>query len=94
MATLEISYCMELIDEIARKLGGDKEAVKDFIKDFSKFSETILEDSDEDYVEVEDTASSSDSDSDIPTIDVDEEYTTEVDKEGFHSLKECLPKDK
>lgn len=91
MSALEVSYCMELIDLISVKVG--EVGLKQFVREFAEFCENVLDDTDdEDYIEVEDSLSESteaSDDSDNPSVEVEEQYTTEVDNEGFLSLKEC-----
>ena len=86
---LDLSY--ELLEVIRAKVG--EVGLRRFIKDFSDYCEAILSvSSDEEYVEVNDSLSESteaSDDSEIPSVEVEEEYTTEVDNEGFLSLKEC-----
>ena len=79
---LDLSY--ELLELISAKVGADK--LRNFLRDFADYCNAILpDDSDEDYIEVIDSNTESEDEVD----EVDEEYTTEVDEEGFYSLKEC-----
>ncbi len=79
---LDLSY--ELLELISAKVGADN--LRNFLRDFADYCNAILpDDSDEDYIEVIDSNTESEEDED----EVDEEYTTEVDEEGFYSLKEC-----
>jgi len=86
---LDLSY--ELLDVIRAKVG--EVGLRRFIKDFAVYCNAILSDSsDEEYIEVDDSLSESteaSDDSEIQSVEVEEEYTTEVDNEGFLSLKEC-----
>lgn len=88
-AELDLSY--ELLEVIRAKIG--EVGLRRFIKDFSDYCEAILsESSDEEYVEVNDSLSESteaSDDSELSSVEVEEQYTTEVDEEGFYSLKEC-----
>lgn len=82
---LDLSY--ELLELISAKVGAEN--LRNFLRDFADYCNAILpDDSDEDYVEVIDSLSEQ-SEEDEETEIVDEEYTTEVDEEGFYSLKEC-----
>lgn len=83
---LDLSY--ELLELISAKVGADN--LRNFLRDFADYCNAILPDEsdDEDYVEVIDSQSE-DSEVDEDEDEVDEEYTTEVDEEGFYSLKEC-----
>jgi len=90
----------ELIEVIAKKLldeGADDSHrnIRLFIRDFMDWSDCVL---DEDYVEVEDSATTesdeSDSEPEVRGVVVEEEYETEVDDNGFHSLKDCVIKKK
>lgn len=79
---LDLSY--ELLELISAKVGADN--LRNFLRDFADYCNAILpDDSDEDYIEVIDSNTESEDEVD----EVDEEYTTEVDEEGFYSLKEC-----
>lgn len=91
MSEFEMDFGQQLIELIAMKIGDN--GLKAFIKDFAEWADCVLEDDeDEDYVEVNESESSSDSDVDdgeLTSVEVEEEYQTEVDENGFHSLKDC-----
>jgi len=76
---LDLSY--ELLDVIRAKVG--EVGLRRFIKDFADYCNAILSDSsDEEYIEVDDSLSESteaSDDSEIQSVEVEEEYTTEVD---------------
>lgn len=102
MSEFEMDFGQELIEIIAKKLmegeflgetGKDtNKNIKAFIRDFAEWSECVLDDSDDsDFVGVDDSLSSTTEetdDSEIPSIEVEEFYETEVDENGFHSLKD------
>ena len=101
MSEFEMDFGEELIEVIAKKLldeGVDDSHrnIRLFLKDFMDWSDCVL---DEDYVEVEDSATTSESDDsdsepEVRGVVVEEEYETEVDDKGFHSLKDCVIKKK
>ena len=91
MSEFEMDFGQQLLDMIATQIG--EEGLKDFIRDFHEWAECVLDD--EEYVEVDDSDSSTEEEEDdnIPfSVEVEEEYETEVDDEGFHSLKDCVVK--
>jgi len=91
MSEFEMDFGQQLLDIIATQIG--EEGLKDFIRDFHEWAECVLDD--EEYVEVDDSDSSTEEEEDdnIPfSVEVEEEYETEVDEEGFHSLKDCVVK--
>lgn len=92
MSEFEMDFGQELIEIIAHQIGD--RGLKAFIRDFAEWSEYVLDD--EDYVEVEGdslSSSESESDDDLPqSVEVEEQYETEVDENGFHSLKDCVVK--
>lgn len=93
MSEFEMDFGQQLLDMIASQIG--EEGLKEFIRDFHEWAECVLDD--EEYVEVDDSDSSTeeeDDDDEPQSIIVDEEYETEVDDEGFHSLKDCVVKQK
>ena len=83
MSDAELSLSYELLELIRLRVGD--EGLKKFINDFADYCNAILDDDDEDYIEVEDPYDTDSNEDEGVT----EQYTTEVDKEGFHSLKEC-----
>ena len=95
MSKFEFSIGEELLEIIANIIGED--GLKAFIKDFSEWADFVLED-DEDYIE--DSLSESESESEYDSegevfgIEVEEEYETIVDENGFYSLKDCKVKSK
>ena len=90
MSDFEMDFGQQLLDIIASQIG--ETGLKDFIRDFAEWSEIVLEDPD--YIEVDDSLSESEEDDEgeVFGIEVDEEYETEVDENGFHSLKDCVVK--
>ena len=91
MSDFEMDFGQQLLDIIASQIG--ETGLKDFIRDFAEWSEIVLEDPD--YIEVDDSLSESEEDDEgeVFGIEVDEEYETEVDGEGFYSLKDCVVKE-
>lgn len=91
MSDFEMDFGQQLLDIIASQIG--ETGLKDFIRDFAEWSEVVLEDPD--YIEVDDSLSDSEEDDEgeVFGIEVDEEYETEVDEEGFYSLKDCVVKE-
>ena len=91
MSDFEMDFGQQLLDIIASQIG--ETGLKDFIRDFAEWSEIVLEDPD--YIEVDDSLSDSEEDDEgeVFGIEVDEEYETEVDGEGFYSLKDCVVKE-
>jgi hypothetical protein len=91
MSKFEFSIGEELLEIIANIIGED--GLKAFIKDFSEWADFVLED-DEDYIEdsLSESESEYDSEGEVFGIEVEEEYETIVDENGFHSLKECKVK--
>jgi hypothetical protein len=94
MSDFEMDFGQQLLDIIATQIG--ENGIKDFIRDFAEWCEVVLDDPD--YIEVEDSLSDSEEDdeseSEVWGIEVEEEYETEVDEEGFYSLKDCVIKKK
>jgi hypothetical protein len=94
MSDFEMDFGQQLLDIIASQIG--ETGIKDFIRDFAEWCEVVLDDPD--YIEVEDSLSDSEEDdeseSEVWGIEVEEEYETEVDEEGFYSLKDCVIKKK
>jgi hypothetical protein len=93
MSRFEFHIGEELLELIATNIG--ERGLKAFVKDFAEWADFVLEDDDEEYIEVEDSLSESESESEeeeVFGVEVEEEYETEVDENGFHSIKECKVK--
>lgn len=97
MSEFKMEMGEELLEVLITKLGSE-ERVKAWVRDFAEWVDICIDDGDPDYVCVSNSDSSSSSDSesdneDIPrSIVVEEEIETEVDENGFHSLKDCVVK--
>ena len=98
MSEFEMDFGEQLIEFIAKRLSDEgvddsHHNIRLFIRDFSEWSECVLDD--EDYVAVENSDTSSSEEEEEPEVRgvvVEEEYETEVDENGFHSLKDCVVK--